>query len=236
MIAETLDPSFSIPDVKKCIVIGAGPSLERYDQLKTLAKSKYKGKLIVTDLILKKVLDAGITPDKFPLFYVVSSEDGGDVQPLFHHDIIGKWADKIRIILFTVHKDVESYIKGLKMTTQIKNDTFETSLLANVGGMCWYAAWKYLNCNEIAMIGMNHSYPVDHLKKFSVRYQTLFFKSGHNDVFDNDYVLDPVYQYFSSTFNELLTKMPKEIKTINCSEEGAIFQHCENMRFKDYVK
>lgn len=231
-----INDDFSKPEITKCIVIGAGPSLERYKQLETLSKSKYKGKLVITDLILEKALKAGITPDKFPNYYVVSSEDSGNVEPLFHHDIIGKWASKMKIILFTVHKDVETYIKNLQMTVRIRNDTYETSLLANVGGMCWFVAWEYLHCNEIVMIGMNHSHPVEHLNNFPIKYQTLFFRTGHNKFWNNDYVLDPIYQYFSQTINEMLALMPNNIITINCTQEGAIFENVENMKLNDYLK
>ena len=226
---------FSLPEITKGLVIGAGPSIDRHNHLELLKKSRYQGKLIVTDLVLEKVLSAGITPDKFPHFYVVSSEDGGDVQPLFHHKIIGKWADKIRIVLFTVHPDVESYIRNLKMTVRVENDTYETNLLANVGAMCWYVAWKFLCCTEIAMIGMNQGHGIEHLEKFSPKLQELFFKHGYNPIFKKPYVLDPIYQYFSKTFTELLEKMPAFIRTINCTEEGSIFQYVDNMTLNDYL-
>jgi len=52
------------------IVIGRGPSLKKFNHLKLLANSKYDGNIVCTDGALKSVLESGVTPDKFPKFFV----------------------------------------------------------------------------------------------------------------------------------------------------------------------
>ena len=54
------------------IVIGRGPSLKLHNHLEILAKSDYKGAIVCTDGALELVLKSGITPDKFPKFYVIT--------------------------------------------------------------------------------------------------------------------------------------------------------------------
>ena len=51
--------------------------------MKLLANSKYDGNIVCTDGALKSVLEAGITPDKFPKFFVISVDPDRDLIPDF---------------------------------------------------------------------------------------------------------------------------------------------------------
>ena len=59
---------------KVSIVIGKGPSIKEHNHLELLAKSEFKGNIICCDGALIASLKAGITPEKFPNFYVVCIE------------------------------------------------------------------------------------------------------------------------------------------------------------------
>ena len=59
----------------KGIVIGAGPSLYKFNHLEILAKSDYKGTLLITDKMLVPCLKGGITPDRFKDFHVFTLDD-----------------------------------------------------------------------------------------------------------------------------------------------------------------
>ena len=75
--AKSLQPldSENIPNEENsAIVIGRGPSIKKHDHLKLLADSNYQGSVICCDGILPDALKAGITPDKFQKFFVVSIE------------------------------------------------------------------------------------------------------------------------------------------------------------------
>jgi hypothetical protein len=54
------------------IVIGRGPSIKKHNHLKILAESDYQGSIVCCDGKLIDVLKAGITPKKFPKFFVVT--------------------------------------------------------------------------------------------------------------------------------------------------------------------
>ena len=60
------------PAQHSAIVIGAGPSIKKKKHLEMLAESNYQGNIVCTDRSLIPCLKAGITPDKFPNFTVVS--------------------------------------------------------------------------------------------------------------------------------------------------------------------
>ena len=54
------------------IIIGKGPSLKKENHLKILAESDYKGTIVCCDGVLIECLKAGVAPEKFPKFFVVS--------------------------------------------------------------------------------------------------------------------------------------------------------------------
>ena len=60
--------------VPAAIIIGRGPSIKKKRHLELLLKSNYKGAIICTDGNLVNLLENGITPKKFPKFYVISVE------------------------------------------------------------------------------------------------------------------------------------------------------------------
>ena len=67
----TKDQSYKVEE-HSAIVIGRGPSIKKHKHLELLANSEYRGKIVCCDGALINALKAGITPEKFPNFYVVT--------------------------------------------------------------------------------------------------------------------------------------------------------------------
>ncbi len=171
------------------IVIGRGPSLKKHDHLDLLRKSDFQGSVICTDGALKHVLASGITPDKFPKFYVVTIESYEDVFDLYDDDLINQYGSKITgIFTIITHPKVISRVKkanikinwlhpladyheGKKsfnqMTAQmIKSRNHEKGLPAiqtggNVGTSSWFIGWRILKCQNIGLIGLNQGWEED---------------------------------------------------------------------------
>jgi len=94
------------------IVIGRGPSLKKNKHLKILSNSDFKGNIVCCDAALKSALDEGVTPDKFPNFYVATIDPGEKFHSFYDHEIIDQYGPKIKGIFSTViHPKAVSRIK-----------------------------------------------------------------------------------------------------------------------------
>lgn len=168
------------------IVIGRGPSLKNHDHLEKLKSSDFHGAIVCTDGALTTVLKAGITPDKFPNFYVATVDPRTETIKFYDDKIINQYGKKIKGIFSTVsnpetvNKARESgieifwfhslvdYNEGEKSFNQIsalmtRAKNHENGLPAiqtggNVGTSAWFLCWKILNCKTIALIGINHGW------------------------------------------------------------------------------
>ena len=183
-----LDPTVNpIKDnTNSAIVIGAGPSLKKYDHLELLANSNFNGSIICTDRSLVPALKAGITPEKFPNFFVVTIDTEEIIKKFYEDDIIKKYSNQINGIFTTVTNPLTiaaarkqniiihwihalfDYEEGIKSFNQIssimtrtKNHTNGLPAIqtgGNVGTSCWFVGWKILQCKTIALIGIDHSW------------------------------------------------------------------------------
>ena len=183
------------------IVIGAGPSLHQHNHLKLLAKSGFKGSIICTDRILIPALKAGITPKKFPKFYVVTIDTAEKIKKFYDDDIVKKYGSKING-LFTIVTNPKTlkiarkngikihwmhalfdYSEGKKSFNQIssliiraKNSEHGLPGIqtgGNVGTSAWFVGWQILKCKTICLIGINHSWNVnDDWKKMAAHCNT----------------------------------------------------------------
>jgi len=225
--------------MNKALVIGGGPSIEKYGHLKLLQKSNFKGKLFIADVMLKKCLEAGITPDKFPEFYVVSVEFGTYIRNFYTSDLKAelsqKYAAKIRCLLFAYENDFTELLRSLGFQVTVLPDNEHSRTFANVGITGWFLAYDMYKCDEVALIGFNMGRAKDHLKLFPDYFVPLFFKSGYNPDLKSDYILDPGYEYFRETFLEWIEKLG--VRTINCSQEGSLYgPGIINMEFKQWLQ
>ena len=171
------------------IVIGKGPSIDEKKHLQILANSNFKGSIVCCDGKLIDTLKAGVTPDKFPNFYVVNIDPGSHTAKLFDHHIVSKFGSKIKGIFTTIsnHETVKQakqsgiqihwmhslfdYNDGKKSFNYISsiivrskkhvNGLPAIQTGGNVGTSCWFASWKILKCTKVVLLGMNHGWNED---------------------------------------------------------------------------
>lgn len=175
-------------DTKSSIVIGRGPSLKKHNHLKLLAESNFSGVILCTDGALINTLKAGITPEKFPNFYVVTIDVYEGQHELYDHNIVDEFGKNItgifasladpgaaqrareaKIKIHWIHPlvDLDDGKKSLnyiaaQMTRVKKNHGLPgIQTGGNVGTTCWFIAWQLLKCNTVSLIGINHGYEED---------------------------------------------------------------------------
>lgn len=174
---------------KSAIVIGKGPSVKKFNHLEMLADSNYDGCIICSDGMLPRVLKSGITPEKFPYFYVVTIDPDPSTRQWYDEEIVDKFGSKINGIfttvshpptvlrareaginihwihsLFDYHEGIKSfnYISG--KIVRSKNHNYGLPAIqtgGNVGTSSWFIGWKILQCKEITLIGINHGWEED---------------------------------------------------------------------------
>jgi len=170
------------------LIIGRGPSIKKFNHLKLLSESNFKGSIVCTDGSLPDVLNAGITPDKFNLF-VVTIDAQENQKSLYEHPVTLQFGKGIKCILSTtahptVHNAAKNagmdvfwihtlfdHEKGKKSFNQIqgimtraKNSEKKIPAIqtgANVGTSAWVIAWSILGCKNIGMIGIDLGYDDD---------------------------------------------------------------------------
>lgn len=87
-------------DCGSALIIGRGPSIFKHKHLNLLANSDYKGTLMVTDGMLIECLKAGVTPDKFPQFYVCGVDGNNElIVKWYDHPLVKEYGPKIRACL-----------------------------------------------------------------------------------------------------------------------------------------
>ena len=180
------DNSKSIKNHKSkhsAIVIGGGPSVYEKNHLKILADSNYKGAIVCTDRMLAPCLKNGITPKKFPKFFVLTMDPYQITIKFYEDKIIKKHSKGISAIMSTctIHETIEICKKsGLNifwyhpliddfrkpesinkimnmMSKSDKNPDGFTGLQTggNVGCFSWIFSWAILGCSPIGLIGLN---------------------------------------------------------------------------------
>lgn len=228
---------------KPAIVIGAGPSLYKYNHLNLLAKSKfYKdkvGPILTTSHTVKDCLEHGVIPD-----YMILVDPEPIMLSHLDHEIIDKYADKIEAIFsITIHPGVLKRWKGNKhfFMSAISDATIPNvqavlsgffpmlngmNGLANAGSFSWSIA-KFLGCNPIALIGMDQAFLLDtpveetpYYKAFQSSFKTRkeiienCYRSHTHSFFKTDCYTDDIY----GTFAKNTVAIAKRVK----NEEGVI--------------
>ena len=171
------------------IVVGRGPSIEKHDHLKLLAESNFDGSIVCCDGKLIDVLKAGITPDKFPKFYVVTIDPYPPIKKFYDDPIINEFGSSIKGIFTTISNpevvakardsginihwmhSLFDYDEGKKSFNQISalmvraknhpNGLPAIQTGGNVGTSSWFVSWKILKCKVVSLIGINHGWNDD---------------------------------------------------------------------------
>jgi len=176
-------------DYNAAIVIGRGPSLKKNNHLELLANSDFKGCIVCTDGSLPDVLEAGVTPAKFPNFFVVSIEPYSRIKKFYEHDVVKKFGSKINGIFPTISspeviraaKEAGIKINWMHLLFDLnegkKSFNYISALMTrskkhiqglpaiqtggNAGTSAWFISWKILKCKVVALIGINHGWEID---------------------------------------------------------------------------
>ena len=131
-------------------------------------------------------MKSGVTPDKFPNFYVVTIDYAPTFKKFYDDELVDKFGKKIKGI-FTTITDPEvverardagikihwihplfDYNEGKKSFNYITSKIIrvkkqEMGLPAiqtggNVGTTAWFISWMILKCKTVALIGINHAW------------------------------------------------------------------------------
>ncbi len=168
------------------VVIGAGPSIREKHHLEQLLQSDYSGAIICTDRMLTPCLKQGITPDRFPEFYVVTIDPVDKIAGFYNDPILRKYGNKINAVLstcssplvlekckesnlntFFVHPLIDDYRKlsSVNKTMNLMSKSEKNpkgfpgiQTGGNVGSSCWVFAWAILGKSPVALIGINFGY------------------------------------------------------------------------------
>jgi len=204
------------------IVIGAGPSVYEKNHLETLANSNYKGAILCTERMLLPCLKSGITPEKFPQFFVLTIDPKAYTTKLYDDKILKKHGKDISAIMSTCtkHETIENCKKhGLNifwfhpliddyrkqesvnkiMNMMSKSDKNPNGLPGlqtggNVGCFSWIFSWAILGCSPIGLIGLNMGFDGDTPLEKTYHYDQVL---NH---FDND--KSKVGKFYRKVFNK----------------------------------
>ena len=190
--ARDLDPSINSNYKKEnnsAIVIGRGPSINKHNHLKLLAESNYPGTIVCCDGKLIDALNAGVTPDKFPKYFVTTIDPYSAVRKHYDNHIVDLYGSKIKGIftvltnhdaverarqagiqihwlhsLFDYNEGTKSFNKMSALMIRAKNHPNGLPAIqtgGNVGTSSWFISWQILKCATVALIGINHGWEED---------------------------------------------------------------------------
>ena len=171
------------------IVIGRGPSIRKFQHLELLRDSGYNGSIVCCDGALIDTLKAGVTPEKFPNFYVVTIDPVPLIKKCYDDKIVDEFGPKIKGAFTTIsHPSVVDRARKAGIKTHWFHSLFDynegkksfnniSALMVraknhsnglpaiqtggNVGTSSWFLSWKILKCSNVALIGLNHGWEED---------------------------------------------------------------------------
>jgi hypothetical protein len=212
------------------IIIGRGPAINKYEHLKLLAKSNYQGTIVCCDGKLGDALKAGVTPDKFPKFYVATIDPYNGIKAHYQHEIIKSYGSKIKGMFSIIsnpevvemarqskiqihwfhslidHNEGEKSFNNLSaLMIRAKNDQHRLPAIqsgGNVGTSAWFIAWQILKCSTIALIGINHGWEEEDSWETIIHHNNKAMKEG--------------VDRYSSTFQKLYKKIYNPDFDCNC--------------------
>lgn len=240
-----------IKNAKSAIIIGAGPSVKKYNHLKMLAESNYDGLVIVCDRILIPCLEAGVIPD------IVCSIDGDkSIVDFYNSPLVNRYAHKIQAIFSTtVDPDVVNawpckdtlhfmncHMDGMESPLTVSKFMFfaanKTVIQSGgqVGLTCWFIA-QSLHKNPLCMIGIELSHPcpceIEEIESYQMYHNmhggdpekvAKCFRLYHNPFFNNDCITHYVWDTYYEVARSWMSAMYKGygIKTFSCTGSGLI--------------
>jgi hypothetical protein len=187
-LVPTNDPDYKAEE-HSVIVIGKGPSIKKHKHLELLANSNYKGAIVCCDGAIVDALRAGVTPEKFQQYYVVTIDGMEIIKKYYDDDIIDKYGKKIKGIfstvthplvtarareagikihwlhaLFDYHEGKKSFNQISALMVRAKNHLNGLPAIqtgGNTGTASWFISWQILKRFVVSLIGINHSWDED---------------------------------------------------------------------------
>ena len=220
---------------KSAILLGAGPSLYKNKHLELLAKSNYSGLIMIPEIIAKKTLESGITPDKFNISYF-TLEENFDVSEFLNFDIVKKYASQITVYCSsrTIEKSKAFIERTFRRLAQI--DRKEANESSNVGLFMLSVVFHELGINHICLVGMDHSTHEWETEKIDCNSEIykLCFKDIYNTFSKTIAVLNPIHQVWHEQFYYFIEKYFKDVTIINCTEGGSLTE-LRQVRLRDWL-
>lgn len=159
------------------LVVGAGPSLWKYDHAKMLAESDFyndhKGAIFVVSRSLKACLDAGVVPDYVTVVdaedvmvehfdYDIVDEHSDEIVGIFsahtHPDVLERWHGEKIFCLSSIPDVTIPNVQGVISGLFPNLTEFNTG--AHVGAFSWNMA-VFMGYNPVAMIGLDCGFMPD---------------------------------------------------------------------------
>jgi hypothetical protein len=251
-----------IPKTKlPALIIGGGPSLYRNNHLQLLADQGFDGVIFATDRVLKDCLDAGVVPD-----YVCVLDGQEGVLSFIDHQIVDDYAEQIDAIMCAMaHPAVVKrwggklywYLNSISDTVA-PNVSYllhhllkktEIATAGHVSSLGWSIAHT-IGCREIALIGVDLSYPIDtpieetayydnYAKAFGGDVEKIreCYTTYHHQCFGTDCYYDITFKsYIDCSMAHFATALAAGTTIINCTEGGVIEGgDVKCMRFADFL-
>lgn len=229
--AKELSPTTDQREEQSAIVIGRGPSINKYEHLKLLASSDYQGTIVCCDGKLSDALKAGVTPDRFPKFFVTTIDPYPTIKKHYEHEIITSYGSKIKGIftiitnpnvvelarksgiqihwlhsLFDYNEGAKSFNNLSALMIRAKNRLHGLPGIqtgGNVGTASWFISWQILKCSTVALIGINHGWEEDD------SWETIIYHNNKDEIGEG-------VDRSSPTFNKLFRKVHNPDFNCNC--------------------
>jgi len=212
----------------KALIIGGGPSLE--ENLKSYERlGKFPGKILCCDTSVARFLEEGYRD-----FHPVVLEDAPSLKEYFEPQIVQDHGSEVldAYVADRVHSEVKQEMSkaGMTIKTAALCRGFITS---NVGLYSWLVAVNEFKCNEVYMIGMDHCYasgdkPNLDKNSSNADERELYlhaFQELVNPYNGETVILHPAHRLWHEEFIWYCKQYP-QIKTINCSGRGALYEDC----------
>lgn len=202
--AKELSPSAEQKSENSAIVIGRGPSIDKHEHLKLLAESNYRGTIVCCDGKLADTLKAGVTPDKFPKYFVVTIDPYQAIKKHYENEIIKSYGSRIKGIftvitnpsvvkraresgiqihwlhsLFDYNEGIKSFNNLSAIMIRANNNLHRLPGIqtgGNVGTASWFISWQILKCSTVALIGINHGWEEDD------SWETIIYHNNKNEI------------------------------------------------------
>lgn len=236
-----------LPSLPSAIVVGAGPSVEKYGHLRLLKESGC-GATIVCDKALIPCLREGIVP------HIVMGADADEAVEKFYDDELVRDNGKTKAVLNVItHPKVVARVpypvfwyltpyddpfSDHSLTNNIHFMTGKKSIMSsfgNVGGQAFGLAC-FLGASEIILVGLDFGYPADFpLEKtpYYGSYKWLADKRGRrvgelftrikNPSTNEEVLTDFNFSVYREIFLLHMLKLKGKVRVINSSPTSSLF-------------